>query len=264
MTIPPASRPRAGPGDGGRRREQHLQRHLRVKNTETRHHEDSIHASASLAVVGRAVAGLPGIAAASSHREAPAIAEDQFADNTDVYAFISPNDPDKLVIVANYVPLLLPSSGPNFYKFSDDVRYEILLDNDGDAQHDMTYRFIVQDHSRPTASTFLYNVGPIASLDDANLNVRQTYDALQSTRTTGPRSDDRALVDNGPGSRRGTWATAPSPTAATRAVAQSGRGRDAERRLACSPARATSRSSSTSTCSTCSGSAARRPPTAST
>src|SRR5687768_4971715 len=80
-------------------------------------------------------------AAASSHREAPAIGEDQFADNTDVYAFISPNDPNKLTMVANYVPLLIPSSGPNFYKFSDHVRYEIAIDNDGDAQEDVTYQW---------------------------------------------------------------------------------------------------------------------------
>ena len=55
------------------------------------------------------------IATASSHREAPMIAEDQYVDNTDVYAFISPTDPSRLAIVADYVPLLLPTSGPNFY-----------------------------------------------------------------------------------------------------------------------------------------------------
>jgi hypothetical protein len=70
-------------------------------------------------------------AVASSHREAPAIAEDQYVDNTDVYSFISPTDSSKLVIVADYVPLLLPTSGPNFYKFSDHARYEINIDNDG-------------------------------------------------------------------------------------------------------------------------------------
>jgi hypothetical protein len=61
---------------------------------------------------------------ASSHREAPAISEDPAADNTDVYAWMSP-DHSKLYVVANYIPLEEPSGGPNFHKFSDDVRYEI-------------------------------------------------------------------------------------------------------------------------------------------
>jgi len=115
-----------------------------------------------------------GAASASSHREAPSIAEDQFADNTDVYAFISPSDPSKVVFVANYVPLLLGSSGPNYYKFGDDVRYEIVLDNDGDARPDITYRFEFQSYT-VTGSTFLYNTGPVAAIDDKNLNVRQSY-----------------------------------------------------------------------------------------
>jgi hypothetical protein len=115
-----------------------------------------------------------GVASASSHREAPSIAEDQFADNTDVYAFISPSDPTKVVFVANYVPLLLGSSGPNYYKFGDDVRYEIVLDNDGDARPDITYRFEFESYT-VTGSTFLYNTGPVAAVDDKNLNVRQSY-----------------------------------------------------------------------------------------
>ncbi|MBC8074032.1 MAG: DUF4331 domain-containing protein [Deltaproteobacteria bacterium] len=125
--------------------------------------------------IAAALVAMPGTAAASSHREAPAIGEDQFADNTDVYTFISPTNPDNLVIVANYVPLLIPSSGPNFYKFSDNVRYEIRIDNDGDAQTDVTYHFAFHT-TVANGGTFLYNVGPIDSLGSANLNVRQTYD----------------------------------------------------------------------------------------
>ena len=87
-------------------------------------------------LAGLTLAAGAGLVAASSHREAPSIAEDQYADNTDVYAFISPQDPNKLTIVANYVPLLLPQSGPNFYKFAEDVRYDIHIDNDGDANDD--------------------------------------------------------------------------------------------------------------------------------
>jgi len=118
---------------------------------------------------------VPDVAEASSHREAPSIAEDQFADNTDVYAFISPDDPDNLVLVANYVPLLIPHSGPNFYRFSDRVRYEILIDNDGDAYPDIKYHFIFNT-TTANGATFLYNVGQIDDIDSPNLNVRQTYD----------------------------------------------------------------------------------------
>ncbi|MBL4683987.1 MAG: DUF4331 family protein [Nannocystaceae bacterium] len=100
---------------------------------------------------------VPDVASASSHREAPSIAEDQFADNTDVYSFISPSNPDNLVIVANYVPLLIPHSGPNFYRFSDRVRYEILIDNDGDAYPDIKYHFVFNT-TTANGSTFLYNV----------------------------------------------------------------------------------------------------------
>ena len=103
--------------------------------------KNDITAAAALAA-GFALTGITLTAEASSHREAPAIGEDQFADNTDLYTFISPEDPDKLVIVANYVPLLIPSSGPNFYRFSDDVAYDLRIDNDGDARTDLVYRYL--------------------------------------------------------------------------------------------------------------------------
>jgi hypothetical protein len=125
-----------------------------------------------------ALLGLGASAQASSHREAPSIAEDQFADNTDVYAFISPERPENLVVVANYVPLLLGSSGPNFYKFSDDVAYDIHFDNNGDAKSDIIYRFLFETTIQ-TGDTFLYNTGVVDSLTDANLNVRQSYDVLR-------------------------------------------------------------------------------------
>ena len=124
---------------------------------------------------------------ASSHREAPDIAEDQLVDNTDVYSFISPTNPDRLVIVANYVPLLLPQSGPNFYKFADDARYEIHIDNDGDAKPDLTYRYTF-DTQVKNGNTFLYNVGPVESLWSQNLNVMQTYRLDRINEKTGQRT----------------------------------------------------------------------------
>jgi hypothetical protein len=70
---------------------------------------------------------------ASSHREAPLISADPLADNTDVYAFVSPDATDTVTLVANWIPLEAPNGGPNFYKFGDDVLYRINVDNDGDA-----------------------------------------------------------------------------------------------------------------------------------
>jgi hypothetical protein len=115
---------------------------------------------------------------ASSHREAPLIATDPAADNTDLYAFVSPDDPSTVTIIANYVPLEEPAGGPNFNDFDPAVRYEIHIDNNGDAVDDLTYYFRFQTRSQSGqngVSSFLYNNGPITSLSDPNLLVRQTY-----------------------------------------------------------------------------------------
>jgi hypothetical protein len=110
----------------------------------------------------------------SSHREAPEIAKDPAADSTDVYAFVSPDQPAMVTLIANYVPLQEPAGGPNFYEFGDDVRYEIHIDNNGDGQPDVTYRFQFSTKLR-NPDTFLYNTGPILSLDSPNWNRRQFY-----------------------------------------------------------------------------------------
>ena len=120
---------------------------------------------------------------ASSHREAPLISQDPLADNTDVYAFVSPERPDRVVLISNFIPLQFPSSGPNFWKFDDNVLYEILIDNTGDAVEDLTFQFRFRTEIR-NPNTFLYNTGPISSLDDPDLNVRQFYTV---TRVAGPR-----------------------------------------------------------------------------
>jgi hypothetical protein len=133
-------------------------------------------------------------AGASSHREAPMIAQDQFVDNTDVYSFLSPTDASRLVIVADYVPLLLPASGPNYYKFADDARYEVHIDNDGDAISDITYRWEFNSQVK-NGSTFLYNVGAISSITDPNLNVTQTYRLWKIDDHTGTRTK---IVDGAP------------------------------------------------------------------
>src|SRR5262245_63426968 len=118
---------------------------------------------------------LPG--KASSHREAPLISQDPNADNTDVYAFVSPDHPDTVTIIANYIPLEQPAGGPNFPAFDDNVLYEIHVDNNGDASEDLTYQFRFRTETRNPES-FLYNVGPITSLSDTNWNCQQTYSVM--------------------------------------------------------------------------------------
>ena len=117
---------------------------------------------------------------ASSHREAPLISQDPLADNTDVYAFISPTSQDKVTIIANFIPLEVPSGGPNFYKFDDNVVYQIKVDNDGDAREDVSFQFRFKTSVR-NPNTFLYNTGPITSLDSPDWNVRQTYTVTKVT-----------------------------------------------------------------------------------
>jgi hypothetical protein len=118
----------------------------------------------------------------SSHREAPGISQDPVADSTDLYAFVSPDKPSTVTLIANYIPLQLPSGGPNFYEFGDDVLYEIHVDNNGDGVADITYQFeFTTDVSDP--NTFLYNTGPITSLSDSTWNRKQFYSVTRVDKT---------------------------------------------------------------------------------
>jgi hypothetical protein len=133
-------------------------------------------------LAGAAVLGLlPTVAGASSHREAPLISEDPAVDNTDVYAFSSPENPDNVVLVANWIPFEEPNGGPNFYPWSEDAEYLINVDNDGDALADAIYRWRFTDDDRRGTDTFLYNDGPVTSLDDKNLLFRQNFTLDVST-----------------------------------------------------------------------------------
>src|SRR5580692_385010 len=116
----------------------------------------------------------------SSHREAPEISKDPVADSTDVYAFVSPDLPGAVTLIANYIPLQGPAGGPNFYEFGDDVLYEIHIDNNGDGHADISYQFTFHTTVRDP-DTFLYNVGPIQSLGSSNWNRVQTYDVAVSS-----------------------------------------------------------------------------------
>ncbi|MFN8396680.1 MAG: DUF4331 family protein [Bacteroidia bacterium] len=96
---------------------------------------------------------------ASSHREAPLIADDPLADNVDVYAFRSPDDTNTVTIIATYVPLQLPHGGPNYYGFGENIRYEIHIENDGTAGDDITYRFTFTKANQDPTTFFNVRLG---------------------------------------------------------------------------------------------------------
>jgi hypothetical protein len=103
---------------------------------------------AAAAVVGAAILG-PGNGLASSHREAPLIAEDPSADLTDMYAFRSPDKPNTVTILANVSPGEDPAAGPNWYTFSPNARYNLKVDTNGDARPDVTYAFQFKTNTGP-------------------------------------------------------------------------------------------------------------------
>ncbi|ANS64186.1 hypothetical protein SLINC_1962 [Streptomyces lincolnensis] len=117
----------------------------------------------------------PGAASASSHREAPLISGQPQFDNTDVYAFVSPDHPDTTTLVANWIPFEEPAGGPNFFTFAEDAQYDLHIDNNGDAQGDLLFRYTFKTQTK-NDKTFLYNTGAVTSLDDPDLNITQTYD----------------------------------------------------------------------------------------
>jgi hypothetical protein len=128
----------------------------------------------------------------SSHREAPEISKDPVADSTDLYAFVSPDRPETVTLIANYVPLEAPDGGPNFYEFGDDVLYTINVDHTGDGVPDLTYELRFRSEVR-SPDTFLYNTGPITSLDSPSWNRRQFYSVtrVEHGRYDGPRGRRR-------------------------------------------------------------------------
>jgi hypothetical protein len=123
---------------------------------------------------------------ASSHREAPLVSQDPAVDSTDLYAFVSPDKPDTVTLISNWIPFESPSGGPNFFKFEDGVHYDVNIDNNGDAKPDIVYRWTFASHYR-NPKTFLYNLGPVNKLTDANLNFFQTYD-LDAITSSGSKS----------------------------------------------------------------------------
>lgn len=129
---------------------------------------------------------------ASSHREAPSTSVDPMADATDVYAFVDPVDPTQVTLIMNFIPFQLPQGGPNFYRFDDNIQYAMRIDNNGDAVTDIqivfTFRTVVGN-----TNTFLYNTGPVTSLNDPDLNIKQYY-SVQFIRGNAPNTTTETVV----------------------------------------------------------------------
>jgi hypothetical protein len=138
----------------------------------------------------------------SSHREAPLIADDPLADNTDVYAFRSPANQNKIILIANYIPFQLPQGGPNYYNFGENIRYEIHVDNNtatpGD---DITYRFTFKKTNEDPTTFFNIRLG--------KQNLKATY-TLERSRDGG--ATFQTIVSNG---------TVPPPNIGPRSISSS-------------------------------------------
>ena len=141
----------------------------------------------AVSVVGLA----PGTAMASSHREAPLTAADPLADNTDVYAFVSPDDANSVTLIANWIPFEEPNGGPNFYPFgtgaattstkNQGYTYDIKIDNNGSGNAAIVYRWTFSSQDTRGTNTFLYADAPVTSLNSTHLLFKQTYAITVST-----------------------------------------------------------------------------------
>ncbi len=124
---------------------------------------------------------------ASSHREAPLIANDPLADNTDLYAFKSPCDSNKIVLIANYIPFEHPAGGPNWYTFGENIRYEIHIDNNtATSGDDIIYRFTFQKTNEDGSTFFNIRLG--------KQNIKTTYTC---ERSTNGGASFTAIITNG-------------------------------------------------------------------
>ena len=121
-----------------------------------------------------AMLALPGFGWASSHREAPLIANDPLADNTDLYVFRSPDDTNTVTIIANYIPGEAPFGGPNYHTFGENIRYEIHIDNDANVAGDeIIYRFMFTRVNEDPTTFFNIRLG--------QQNLKTTYTMEKST-----------------------------------------------------------------------------------
>ncbi|GAA2146159.1 DUF4331 domain-containing protein [Kitasatospora kazusensis] len=148
----------------------------------------------SVALATSALAGPgAGISSASSHREAPLIAADPQVDNTDLYAFTSPDKQDTVTLTANWFPFQEPNGGPNFFPWADGAHYDINIDSQGTGNPDLTYRWVFHTEDQRGTNTFLYNNGVVNNLTDPTLLFHQYY-TLQELRVG---CEPKTLVEHG-------------------------------------------------------------------
>ena len=141
---------------------------------------------------------LPAGLDASSHREAPLIADDPLADNTDLYAFRSPDNPDMVTIIANFIPMQLPQGGPNYYTFGENIRYEIHIDNDASKPGDEIIYYFTFSRTNEDPTTFFNtrlgaeNIKAVftmmRSVDGGQTFERVITDGVVPAYNIGPRS----------------------------------------------------------------------------
>jgi hypothetical protein len=141
---------------------------------------------------------------ASSHREAPLISNDPLADNTDVYAFRSPDDPNTITIIANYIPFESPEGGPNYYTFGSRVRYEIHVKNKANTPgDDITYRFTFMTTNEDPSTFFNIRLGKQnqkttymceKSIDGGRTFTTIIMNGIVPPANIGPRSIDNPVL----------------------------------------------------------------------
>ena len=143
-------------------------------------------------------------ATASSHREAPLITKDPLADNTDLYAFRSPDNPNTITIIANYIPGELPYGGPNYYSFGENVRYEIHVDNDASVPGDeITYRFTFSRVNEDPTTFFnirlgLENIKNVYTLE-RSVDGGATFQTIVSNGIVPPNDIGPRSIESGAG-----------------------------------------------------------------
>jgi len=135
------------------------------------------------------------ISSGSSHREAPLTSADPLADDTDVWAFTPKGAPGQIAIAANWVPFEDPAGGPNFYRFDDRARYYINVDNTGDGNYDIRYRFDFRNKFND--KNYLHSLTPVTSLDSPQLFQKESYEIVRETyNSRGRRTASRSLGKN--------------------------------------------------------------------
>jgi len=142
-----------------------------------------------LAILMAVLAVQPATIFAASHREAPITALDQKADITDWFIFVSPEHPDRVVMILNIDPFLEPSNGPNYFPFDPGILYEMKIDNNHDGIPDITFqiRFKTELRNPGVFTGFVGNLAGfpgITALDgpgSEGLGLRQTYSVTMVT-----------------------------------------------------------------------------------